>query len=394
MGRRPTIDAMSAHNTPTDVGAVLRQRWALGVVAVVTAVIAAAVTQLVVGDAAGLAVPVIVAALIGLLLGAVAIVVAEAVDGTIRAPHQLVKLTSAPNLGVVPRHQVDVGRPEGVTMFSEPDSVEAEGYRSAFTALEFVLRSSAVAVPGAVGSPVAGRDADAAAPRLAAPGKIVLVTSARPGEGKSSVAANLAAAAALAGRRVVLVDADLRKPQVHRLLRLENDAGLSTMLTGEAKGFSAVQRLESLRHLVVLSGGPPPPDPAELLASPRLGAALTSMAAQADLLIVDSPPVLAVTDPTLIAQQCDATIMVATAGASDRREWAEALSRLGVVDADVVGTVLIQPDERHSGDRHLSVRPQCGAEELAGGRCGGWRHRRSVAGRCRAGRFRRCSSVG
>jgi capsular exopolysaccharide synthesis family protein len=319
----------------------------LPVVAVAVAVVAAVVTQLVTGDLGDVAVPVLVAALVGLVLGVVAILVVEAADGTIRDPRDLIRLTSAPNLAVVPRHQLGTERPEDVTMFRDPNSIEAEGYRSLRTALEFVLWP-----PDSRLSNQPGKGSDAATddtllrPLGDGPGKVVLVTSARPGEGKSSVAANLAAASAMAGRRVVLVDGDLRKPQVHRLFRLKNEVGLSSMLTGELKGFAAVQRLEATKHLVVVSGGPPPPDPAELLASPRLGATLASMSSQADLVVVDAPPLLAVTDPTVIAQHCDATILVAIAGDSDRREWVEALRRLALVRADVIGTVLMQPDDR------------------------------------------------
>jgi capsular exopolysaccharide synthesis family protein len=195
------------------------------------------------------------------------------------------------------------------------------------------------------------------------PGKVVLVTSARPGEGKSSVAANLAAASAMAGRRVVLIDGDLRKPQVHSLFRLPNDVGLSSMLTGELKGFAAVQRLEVTKHLVVVSGGPPPADPAELLANPRLSAALASMSSQSDLVVVDAPPLLAVTDPALIAQHCDATIMVAISGDSDRREWVDALQRLSVVGVNVIGTVLMQPDDRANATTSYRYAPSAEPKE-------------------------------
>ena len=180
----------------------------------------------------------------------------------------------------------------------------------------------------------------------AVPGPIVLVTSPRPGEGKSSVAANLAAASAMAGRRVVLVDGDLRKPQVHRLFRATNGSGLSSMLRGDAIVAEAVQRLDGVKGLALLSAGPPPPDPAELLANERLGLTLRALARAADLVVVDAPPLLAVTDPTVIVQHCDAVLMVATAGFSSRREWAEAMPRLALVEADVVGTVLLQPDDR------------------------------------------------
>jgi polysaccharide biosynthesis transport protein len=342
-----TIGTMSSPNAPRDVAAVLRRRWVLAVVAVVVAVVAAFITQLVTGDLADVVVPVLVAALVGLVLGIVAILVVEAVDGTIRDPRDLVRLTAAPNLAVVPRHQLGTERPEDVTMFRDPNSLEAEGYRSLRTALEFVLwpPDSRVSSQGSEGAGTAAGDVPLR-PLGDGPGKVVLVTSARPGEGKSSVAANLAAASAMAGRRVVLIDGDLRKPQVHRLFRLKNDVGLSSMLTGELKGFAAVQRLEATKHLVVVSGGPPPSDPAELLANPRLSATLASMSSQADLVVVDAPPLLAVTDPTLIAQHCDATIMVAISGDSDRREWGEALQRLALVQADVIGTVLMQPDDR------------------------------------------------
>ena len=129
---------------------------------------------------------------------------------------------------------------------------------------------------------------------------------------------------------------------MHERFAVGNEQGLATMLSGESPGFSAVQRLEHLRRLVVLSAGPPPSDPAELLANGRLGRVLDAMAREADFVIVDAPPVLAVTDASLIAQSCDAAVLVAVAEQSDRREMAEALRRLAVVDTNVIGTVLLQ----------------------------------------------------
>ena len=175
---------------------------------------------------------------------------------------------------------------------------------------------------------------------------MVVVTSPRPGEGKSSVAANLAAASALAGKRVILVDGDLRKPQVHRLFRLPDSVGLSTLLRGEIKISEVVKRLVGLEHLLVVPAGPPPPDPAELLTNVRLDAMFAVFGRQADLVVVDAPPLLAVTDPTIIARHCDGVLMVATAGQSTKAEWIEALARLAVVDATVLGTVLLEPDAR------------------------------------------------
>jgi capsular exopolysaccharide synthesis family protein len=271
---------------------------------------------------------------------------------SIGGPRDLADIVSAPNLAVVPRHPLDAPRPDDVTMFREPNSVEAEGYRSLRTALQFVLRDPSAASPTTApdpGPPDDGGFLDVTSverPVRTGPGTILLVTSPRPGEGKSSVAANLAAAEAMAGRRVVLVDGDLRKPQVHRLFRLRNEVGLASVLTGGAKLGDAVQRLDGTPNLAILSAGPPPPDPAEVLANERLGPVLSGLAQAADLVVVDAPPLLPVADPTMIVQHCDVALLVATAGISERREWTEAIPRLEVVGATVVGTVVLQPDDR------------------------------------------------
>ena len=295
----------------------------------VAAAAAALVMQVATGDRNDVLVPVAVAAALGLVLGLVAAWIAERRSDTIDRLGDLAKVTSVPNLAVVPRHAIGASRPDDVAMFRDPNSIEAEGYRTLRTALEFVTRT-----PGVGGGHGAGS------------GAIVLITSPRPGEGKSSVAANLAAASAMAGRRVVLVDGDLRKPQVHRLFRVKNDVGLSSVLQGDATLADAVQRLDVAEDFALLSAGPPPPDPAERLANERLELTLSALAQAADLVVVDAPPLLAVTDPTVIVQHCDAVLMVATAGFSSRSEWAEAMPRLAVVGADVVGTVLLQPDDR------------------------------------------------
>ncbi len=227
---------------------------------------------------------------------------------------------------------------------------------------------------------------------------MVLVTSPRPGEGKSSVAANLAAAVAQSGRRVVLVDGDLRRPQAHRLFVTGNELGLSSVLTGEAPLQQCVQRVGSDGNVALLSAGPPPPDPAELLSHERLRLALESLAGAADLVVIDAPPVLPVADPIILSQVADVTLLVATAGLSDRREWAETLDRLGqgrrrrgrhgVVAAGFAGA-------RHP---ELSLRAERGPGPLVGDRgvplvgvdLGDGRPRRCASG----GRHRRNRGVG
>ena len=256
----------------------------------------------------------------GLLIGIVAALLASRFDSSIRSTRRLSDITGVPNLAVIPRVPLGHQRPDDLAAMGDPNSIEAEAYRTLRTAVEFLTNESGA--------------------------KVVLVTSPRPGEGKSSVAANLAVTAAQAGRNVVLIDGDLRKPQMHRSFGLRNDRGLSSVLTGDATLNRAVKRLDAEKNLVILPAGPPPPDPADLLLSDRLGKAIQALAKAADLVVIDAPPVLPVTDSTILAQQSDAVLLAATVGLSERREWTETLERLAVVKANVIGTVMSRPDSR------------------------------------------------
>ena len=262
----------------------------------------------------------VLAFLVGLLIGIVAALLVTRFDSSIRSTRRLRAITGVPNLAVIPRVPLGDRRPDDLAAMGDPNSVEAEAYRTLRTAVEFLAHETGA--------------------------KVVLVTSPRPGEGKSSVAANLAVTAAQAGRNVVLIDGDLRKPQMHRSFGVRNDRGLSSVLTGDATLSRAVKRLDAEKNLVILPAGPPPPDPAELLLSDRLGKAIGALAKAADLVVIDAPPVLPVTDSTILAQQSDAVLLAATVGLSERGEWTETLERLEVVKANVIGTVLSRPDSR------------------------------------------------
>ena len=263
---------------------------------------------------------VLLAALAGLAIGVVAALVVAWRDTTVRSARQLTGVSGVANLAEIPRHPLGEVRPDDVAVLRDPNSIESEAYRTLRTLLDFVASER--------------------------PFRLLLVTSPRPGEGKSSVAANLAAVVAQSGRKVVLVDGDLRRPQVHRLFVTGNDRGLSSVLTGEASLQECVQRIDLERNVALLSAGPPPSDPAELLTHERLRLTLEALADAADLVVIDAPPVLPVADPIILAQVADATLLVATAGFSDRREWSDTLDRLRKVDALVIGTVLMRPDSR------------------------------------------------
>jgi capsular exopolysaccharide synthesis family protein len=161
-----------------------------------------------------------------------------------------------------------------------------------------------------------------------------------PGEGKTVTAANLAVVFAQAGRRVLLVDADLRKPGVHIIFDTPNGHGLTTLLRGETIGLDAVAQATEQENLRILTTGPLPPNPAELTASMRMRTVLDQLAATADLVIFDSPPVRAVADAAILSSLVDGTLLVVDAKRSRRRSVLRARDALAKANATVLGAVL------------------------------------------------------
>lgn len=139
--------------------------------------------------------------------------------------------------------------------------------------------------------------------------RVMMVTSSGPGEGKSTTAANLAVTFAQLGKKVLLVDADLRKPTVHHTFALKNQVGFTNVLTKQASLGQAVVETEE-KDVFVLTSGPIPPNPAELLSSKSMEHFVEEAKAQFDYVIFDTPPLLAVADPQILANQCDGSILV------------------------------------------------------------------------------------
>jgi capsular exopolysaccharide synthesis family protein len=171
----------------------------------------------------------------------------------------------------------------------------------------------------------------------------LVVTSAGPGEGKSIVSANLAIALAQAGLRVLLVDADMRRPRVHEIFDIRQDPGFSNLLTGNTKA-SEVIRKSSVPGLWLMSAGHIPPNPVELLGSPRYVGFLAALDEHFDWVVLDTPPVLVVADSMVVANQATGVIFVVGADQTSRQAAKNAIEQLSTTNANLVGSVLNKAD--------------------------------------------------
>jgi len=167
----------------------------------------------------------------------------------------------------------------------------------------------------------------------------LVMTSAGPGEGKSTTAANLAIVYAQQGKRVLLVDADLRKPTVHFSFRLENHIGFTNVLTKKTKLLGAVHQTD-IPNLLVLTSGPIPPNPSELLGSKNMDELLQTMYDNFDFIVFDTPPTLAVTDAQVLSNKAEATILVVSSGTTDRNAAQKAKELLTNAKAKLLGVIL------------------------------------------------------
>ena len=169
--------------------------------------------------------------------------------------------------------------------------------------------------------------------------KTILVTSATPGEGKSTNAANIGVVFAQEGKRVVIVDADLRKPTMHYTFLLQNARGLSNLLTRHFT-ISEVVNNTDIANLYVLTSGPIPPNPAELLASTLMGSVIEELKKEFDIIIFDAPPLLSVTDAQSLSNKCDGKLLIVNSGVAENESVLKAKSSLEASKANILGVVL------------------------------------------------------
>jgi capsular exopolysaccharide synthesis family protein len=179
---------------------------------------------------------------------------------------------------------------------------------------------------------------------LGAPPKVILVTSALPQEGKTTTSLNCGIVLAQKGSRVLLIDADLRRPSIHKALGMGPRTGLSNVLTGGATVQQATVRSTVLPTLFVLPAGTPPPNPAELLASANMGDILTQLREQYDHIVIDTPPALSVTDAVIMSTRADAVVLVIRSGQTTKQALRRARDILARVNAKVAGVLLNAAD--------------------------------------------------
>ncbi len=260
-------------------------------------------------------------ALAGLFLAGVLALAYEYLDDTVKTPEDVEAATGLPTLGGVsrfPRTRTDA---QGLVVASPNRSAAAEAYRVLRTNLRFSMIDA----------------------------QTVLVSSASPEEGKSTTVANLAVAIAQTGQRVIVVDSDLRRPFLHRLFELSNAAGLtSTLLSGDVD-LSRFLQPTGFKNLQVLTSGPLPPNPSELLSSRRMDAAVATLRRAADIVLFDSPPALAVADASILAAKVDGTLLVVDAGRTRAVAAHRAAEALGRSKTKPLGATLNKLRERGRG---------------------------------------------
>lgn len=247
----------------------------------------------------------------GLALGITVAMARELADTSVKRVEDTARLSGAPTLAVVP-YDSSAAKAPLVTQ-TRGQSARSEAFRTLRTNLQFV--------------------------DLDRPPRTVVVTSAVAEEGKTTTACNLAITLAQAGIRVALVEGDLRRPRVADYMGVEPSVGLTSVLIGRATLAQALQPWADPR-LAVLASGPIPPNPAELLGSGHMIALLGELQGQADVVILDAPPLLPVTDAAILSRVTDGAVMVVRAGRTRRDQLAAAVASLAQVDARLLGTVL------------------------------------------------------
>ncbi len=240
------------------------------------------------------------------------------------------------------RHNKKGAASQSLIAESQPRSPASEAYRTLRTNIQFAS--------------------------LDRPHRILVVTSASSGEGKTTTTANFGIVCAQAGTRVCLIDADLRRPSLHKVFGVANTVGLTTALV-EDQSIAKVAQATRVPNLSILTSGPLPPNPAEMVGSRRMRELLEQATADFDLLLCDTPPVVAVADAVSLAAQCDGVILVVRTGTVPHEVVKRAATQIESVKGRILGVLLNSVDLRRDGyyyDYYRYYHSYYGSEDASG----------------------------
>jgi succinoglycan biosynthesis transport protein ExoP len=253
----------------------------------------------------------LLAAASGLLLAAGVVFLIEFLDDTIRDPEEIARSWGVPVMGIILKYNSGVN--ELVTT-KEPRSPTSEAFRSLRTNLQFASAASPI--------------------------RTLLVTSASPMEGKTTITANLAAVIAQTGRTVVVVDADLRRPRIHKIFQLSNHQGLTDQFLRPMEHLDGVVKPTEVKDLFAITSGNLPPNPSELLSSEKMSNILKELTKQFNAVLLDTPPTLFVTDALVLASRVDGVLLVVKPSITKRTDLRHAIDQMRRVNANLLGVIV------------------------------------------------------
>lgn len=257
---------------------------------------------------------IILAGVLGLFFGLCLALLQELFDDRINSPEEAERVLRLPSLGHIPLIEE-----EGLRLIKDISTFSPlmEAYRSLRTNINFA----------AVGNQV----------------RSIVITSSVPAEGKSTTVANLAMAMALDGRRVIIVDADLRRPSAHKIFKVDSSPGLTDILVGTHSIDDTIHPTTE-KNVMLIPAGSPPPNPAELLGSAAMGKLIDDLEDRADIVLFDSPPALAVADAIVLASRANGVLLVVAYGETKKTSTKKAIETLSRANANILGTVLNRMD--------------------------------------------------
>ncbi|SHH68115.1 polysaccharide biosynthesis tyrosine autokinase [Clostridium grantii] len=246
--------------------------------------------------------------ILGLLISITLVFLLDFLDNTIKTKEEVEKFIGLPVIGLIPKITEKVY----LIVKSNPSSIAAEGFRTLRTNIQYSSIDKKI--------------------------RTIVVTSAGQGEGKTQVSGNLALTMANLEKKTIIIDCDMRRPNVHRKFRISNEIGLSDILSEQAEFEEVVHSYD--KHLCVIPSGPMPPNPAEMLNSIKMKFFIEKLKNDFDYIILDTPPVIPVTDAQVIANEADGVILVVASNEADKDAVVRAKELLLKVRANILGVVL------------------------------------------------------